>query len=123
MWLNAAQQSNRQSMNTHPPSQWSVGQKAICIDDRFPMAILDWCDHVPIAGYIYTIRAIQAGLNPLTRYTNVGLLLVEIVNPLLPRGSEPGFCHTRFVPWLDTCSESERDGAAEPLQVISTEQT
>jgi hypothetical protein len=104
-------------MNTNSPSQWSVGQKVICIDDSFPKAIVDWCDSLPIAGHVYTIRAIQAGYDSFTGLSNLGFLLVEIVNPTSSWGCEAGFCHYRFVPWLDVCSETESNDAVEPLQL------
>ena len=109
-------------MNTNSPSFWSLGQKVICIDDRFPRAVLDWCNHLPIAGYVYTIRAMQLGHDGVTGFSCLGFLLEEIVNPPSSLGYEAGFTHTRFVPWLNTCSEAERNDAAEPLQLISTAQ-
>ena len=84
---------------------WSVGQKVICINDLFPLAVADWCTSLPIAGYVYTIRAIQVGLS------GPGFLLEEIVNPKSSLGYEAGFLTFRFVPWLDTCPETERDHA------------
>ena len=104
-------------MNTNSPSQWSIGQRVICIDDVFPRAILEWCNSVPVAGHVYTIRAMQVGIDPTTLVMDLGFLLVEIVNPQNELGREPGFFHTRFVPWLDTNSETERNDAAEPAQL------
>jgi hypothetical protein len=106
-------------MNTNPPSFWSVGQKVICIDDAFPPAVLDWCDHLPIAGYVYTIRALQVARDRVTGLNNLGFLLEEIVNPPSSLGFEAGFWHNRFVPWLDICSEAERNDAVEPVQLQS----
>ena len=94
-----------------------VGQKVICIDDKFPRAVLDWCNSLPIAGYIYTIRAMQVGQDRVTGLSNLGLLLEEIVNPPSGWGCEAGFCHYRFIPWLDVCSEPERNHVVEPVQL------
>lgn len=104
-------------MSATPRSQWSVGQKVICIDDRFPRAVLEWCNSVPTAGHIYTIRALQEGIDPTSLVYDLGFLLAEIVNPQDQAGREPGFFHTRFVPWLDTCSETEHNDAGEPVQL------
>ena len=104
-------------MNNNPPSNYTVGQKVICIDDAFPPAIADWCEHLPIAGYVYTIRALQVGHDGVTGLGNLGLLLKEIVNPQSGWGSEAGFVHTRFVPWLDACVETEHNDAGEPAQL------
>jgi len=90
---------------------WSVGQKVICINDSFPPAVADWCTSLPVAGYIYTIRAIQIGDNGPGGTQNLGLLLAEIVNPKSSLGYEAGFLTFRFVPWLDTCTETDCDHA------------
>ena len=58
-------------MNTNPPSSFYVDQRVICIDDRFPPAIIEWCDSLPIAGFVYTIRAMQTGRDPVTGLSNL----------------------------------------------------
>ncbi len=82
-------------------NKWSIGQKALCIDDTFPRYIADWCDALPIAGHIYTIRGMQFGVDPITNMYDLGLLLEEISSPRKANGAEAGFFHTRFVPWID----------------------
>jgi hypothetical protein len=104
-------------MNTNSSPIFCVGQKVICIDDAFPPRIADWCDLLPVAGHIYTIRAMQEGYNRVTGLPNFGLLLAEIVNPKSSWGCECGFLYGRFVPWLETCSESEHREAVEPAQL------
>jgi len=84
------------SMKNNPHPVYTCGDKIICVDDRFPRAIADWCDQLPRAGLIYTIRSIQPGTNPLTDCHCLGLLLEEIVNPRTSSGGETGFDHTRF---------------------------
>ena len=84
-----------------PNRAWIVGQKVLCIDDTFPRYIDDWCDSVPVAGEVYTIRAIQLGGDPTTGVCDAGFLLHEICNPRKANGAEAGFFHTRFIPWLD----------------------
>lgn len=83
-------------MNTDPPPAYTCGDKVKCVDDRFPRAIVDWCDQLPKAGCIYTIRAIQPGSNPITGVRCLGLLLHEIVNPQTSEGRETGFDYKRF---------------------------
>ena len=94
-----------------PNRAWTVGQKILCIDDSFPRCITDWCDVLPVAGEVYTIRAMQLGGDPSTGFHGLGFLLAGLVNPRKASGSEAGFFHTRFVPWLDaesaSCSASE----------------
>jgi len=86
-------------MSAH--NKWSVGQKVLCIDDSFPRYIADWCDALPIAGNVYTIRGIQLGDDPITGVYDLGLLLEEISSPRKANGSEAGFFHTRFVSSLE----------------------
>lgn len=96
---------------------FSVGQKVICINDAFPRAIVDWCDSLPVADHVYTIRAMQIGRDSFTGCSNLGLLLAEIVNPTSSLGCEAGFCHYRFEPHLKACSESEYDDAVRQTQL------
>ena len=104
-------------MNTAPSSFYSIGQKVICINDAFPPAVADWCDHLPIAGCIYTIRDWQIATDQISGLSNMGYLLEEIVNPESSLGCEAGFWHNRFVPWLDVCVETEHNDAGEPAQL------
>jgi hypothetical protein len=106
-------------MNKNPPSSFYIGQKVVCIDDRFSPAVLEWCDHLPIAGCVYTIREMQVAADPsiANGVRNLGFLLDEIVNPSNNRGFEPGFFHTRFIPWLEVCSEVGHTDAVKPLQL------
>lgn len=91
--------SNISRMSTH--NRWSIGQKVLCIDDTFPRYIADWCDSLPIAGNIYTIRGMQFGIDPITHIYDLGLLLEEINSLRKADGSEAGFFHSRFTPWLE----------------------
>jgi len=109
--------TNRISTKTNSSPTFSVGQKVICINDAFRARIADWCDSLPVVGRIYTIRAIQMGWNRISGFSNMGFLLVEIVNPKSSLGTEAGFLRERFVPWLETCSESEHHEAVEPAQL------
>lgn len=106
-------------MNANSSPVFRVGQKVICINDSFRGGVFDWCTSFPIAGHIYTIRAMQIGQDRVTGFSNLGFLLAEIVNPTSSDGKEAGFLQERFAPWLDACSETEHNDAAEPapLQV------
>ena|ERR1700733_912777 len=107
-------------MNTNPSIDWTVGQKVICIDDAFPRAVLDWCDYLPVAGRVYTIRAKQIGRHGDTEFGCLGFLLEEIINPPSSLGYEAGFAEARFVPWLDANSETAHTDKAEPVQLVAT---
>lgn len=83
------------ALSDFPP--WHVGQKVLCVDDAFPQAALGKCKSVPLAGEVYTIRAMQTGMPPNKRGSYLGFLLNEVQNPVEQDGREPGFWHTRFV--------------------------
>ena len=106
--------------SSSPNRNWTVGQKVLCIDDSFPRCIAEWCDTVPVAGEVYTIRGLQLGDDPTTGgngFCDIGFRLAEIVNPRKANGSEAGFFHTRFMPWLD--AEAASCSAAENLALQS----
>jgi hypothetical protein len=94
-------------------SPWYIGQKVICTNDSFPRSIFEWCDSLPVAGEVYTIRAIRFGIDPTTLIGDTGFLLVEIVNSPNSKGYEPGFFQDRFVLWMDAAVNSD---AVEELQ-------
>lgn len=75
-----------------PNKAWSIGQTILCIDDSFPRGIHDWCDSVPVAGQVYTIRDAQLGPEPTTGHRDVGFLLAEMFNPRT-NGKETGLFH------------------------------
>jgi hypothetical protein len=106
-------------MKTNSSPVFRVGQKVICINDSFQGAVFDWCAYFPIAGHIYTIRAMQIGQDHVSGFSNLGFLLAEIVNPTSSNGKEAGFLQERFVPWLDACSETENknNDEVEPAQL------
>jgi hypothetical protein len=95
-------------------SAWHLGQKVVCINDSFSRSIVEWCDALPVAGEVYTIRAIRFGIDPITWVGDVGFLLVEIVNPSNSKGHEPGFLQDRFVPWWDAAANSNVAEELEP---------
>ena len=96
-----------------PPAYWSVGQKVICINDTFPSAVLDWCEYIPRAGGVYTIRAMQISSDRISGQATLGFLLEEIVNPLSSLEKEAGFVAERFTPWLEKSAESRREHEVE----------
>ena len=100
----SAPAAHRQAMSTH--NIWFVGQKVLCTDDSFPRQISEWCDALPVAGEVYTIRGLQMGGNAITGEYALGLLLEGIGNPRKADGSESGFFHRRFVPLFDAAAES-----------------
>lgn len=104
-------------MNNNSSPTFHVSQKVVCINDSFSGRVFDWCAYFPVAGHVYTIRAMQVGRTPVTGFSNLGFLLEEIVNPKSSSGTEAGFLHERFTPWFDAYSEAEQNEAIEPVQL------
>jgi len=88
---------------------WYLGQKPICIDDRFHEGVYERCSSLPIKGEVYTIRRIQSGKNAYTRGAGFGLLLEEIINPRNGEGGEVGFFCDRFPPRANVESAAQNN--------------
>lgn len=101
---------------------WHVGQKVVCVDDTFPRTVMDWCNFLPVAGDVYTIRTMQVGMDGSCRGASeavLGFLLEEFSNPPSSLGFEGGFKHTRFKPLIEATTESVCE-ALEQFQLAST---
>lgn len=77
-----------------------VGQKVVCVDDKFPLGIEELYEALPKAGVVYVIRQVSIGVNFKCEPGEVCLLLVGLHNP---RSSvhpfpERGFNSERFRP-------------------------
>ena len=80
---------------------WSIGQRVVCINGRFPQQILEWASNLPREGQTYTIRSIEIGRCLYTRRVTVGLFLHEL--PTLQ--DRLAFRADRFAPLLEKLDE------------------
>lgn len=100
---------------------WFIGQKVVCVNDRFPIQILEWASNLPRKGRIYTICwigrgpsiyfAFCAGRAPGER--GLGFELEE-----LPNGKFAFFAE-RFAPLvdkLDQACQRRMSALTSPLQ-------
>ncbi len=69
-----------------------LGQKVICVEDRFSGGVYEWGDQLPVRGFVYTIRRICWGSNPDTHESGWTLLFFELTN----LGDRLGFADWRF---------------------------
>ena len=78
---------------------YGVGDKVVCVDDKFPPDIGKLYDALPVKDTTYVVRDIRLGIN-LTRAGDVSVLLVGLVNPKAESraGLERGFRADRFRP-------------------------
>src|SRR5437773_1469845 len=81
---------------------WSIGQRVVCINGRFPQQILEWASNLPREDQTYTIRSIEIGRCLYTRRVTVGLFLHEL--PTLE--DRLAFRADRFAPLLEKLDEA-----------------
>ena len=94
-----------------------VGQKVVCVDDRFPTPLAKYYANLPVKGRTYTIRAVFLGrrvmhTTPGAADGEIGLLLQELRNGPDPRnkhGQELGFNSERFRPLRETETTAENE--------------
>jgi len=81
---------------------WSIGQRVVCINGRFPQQILEWASNLPREDQTYTIHSIEIGRCLYTRRVTVGLFLHEL--PTLE--DRLAFRADRFAPLLEKLNEA-----------------
>lgn len=84
-----------------------VGQKVVCVDDKFPPEVAQFYKSLPKKDQIYVIREVKIGVNWKAEPGEVCVYLVGLVNPRsdTPPFPERGFNSERFRP-LDEIKES-----------------
>lgn len=96
----------------HNNTSFFPGQRVVCINDRFPIQVLEWASNLPRKGQIYTIQSVSWGVCLYTRRPTLGFYLHELPNP--PRGF--GFRADRFAPLLE---KFDRACQAKALELIT----
>ena len=78
---------------------YGIGDKVVCVDDKFPPDIGKLYDALPVKDTTYVVRDIRLGIN-LTLEGDVSVLLIGLVNPKADSKSalERGFRADRFRP-------------------------
>ena len=84
-----------------------IGQKVVCINDRFPQRILEWTSDLPREGQIYTIRSISRGKSLYTGESKLGFRLEEL------REGHCGFFADRFAPLVEKLDQACQRNARE----------
>jgi hypothetical protein len=91
-----------------------VGQKVVCVDDKFPLEILKYYTALPKKDSVYVIRQVQIGVNWKMEEGEVCLYLIGLNNPksTTPPFRERGFNAERFRP-LDEIKDHAKEGEPE----------
>lgn len=92
-----------------------VGQRVVCVDDKFPDGIGQIYDELPVEGEVYRIRDVVLGINYKGEPGEVCLYLEELNNPLskTPPHPERGFNAERFRPLEEDEEEMEEEAVKE----------
>ena len=81
---------------------FSVGQKVVLVDDKWPDTVLQLYLQLPTKDSVYVVRATRVGVRAdelimdMRRVLEQSILLVGIVNPCNKLGVEAGFAASRF---------------------------
>jgi len=79
-------------------SDFSPGQRVLCIDGKFHPSVWEFVNEVPIEGEVYTIRFIRNGPETITGQNGPALALEEIPGRLPTSKNEVCWIVRRFVP-------------------------
>lgn len=74
---------------------FDIGQKIICVNDKFEKDCLPNIHAFPINGRVYTVRDLVPAIDYDMKST-CAILLEELINPPNPMGVENGFDSSRF---------------------------
>jgi hypothetical protein len=81
---------------------FSVGQKVVLVDDKWPETVKQLYLQLPVLDTVYVIRAVRVGVKAdelimdMRRVLEPSLLLMGIYNPTNNLGVEAGFAAHRF---------------------------
>jgi hypothetical protein len=81
---------------------FSVGQKVVLVDDKWPESVLQIYTQLPVVDTVYVVRATRVGVRAdelimdMRRVLEQSILLVGIYNPANKLGVEAGFAASRF---------------------------
>ena len=81
---------------------FSVGQKVVLVDDKWPETVKQLYLQLPVLDTVYVVRAVRVGVKAdelimdMRRVLEPSLLLIGIVNPVNKLGVEAGFAAHRF---------------------------
>jgi hypothetical protein len=89
-------------------TNFGVGDKVVCVDDKFPPDISKLYTALPVKDSTYVVRDIRLGIN-LTMEGDVSVLLIGLANPKADSKAnlERGFRADRFRPLEELRNEKK----------------
>ena len=99
---------------------FSVGQKVVLVDDKWPETVKQLYLQLPVLETVYVVRAVRVGVRAdelimdMRRVLEQSILLVGIYNPTNNLGVEAGFAASRF----RTLDELKKSAVEEQAAVV-----
>lgn len=97
---------------------FSVGQKVVLVDDKWPETVKQLYLQLPLLNHVYVVRAVRVGVKAdelimdMRRVLEPSLLLVGLYNPANNLGVEAGFAAHRFRALEELKQEAVEETAA-----------
>src|SRR5271168_3815086 len=94
---------------------FSVGQKVVLVDDKWPQTVKQLYLQLPVLDTVYVVRAVRVGVKAdeiimdMRRVLEPSLLLIGIINPTNKLGVEAGFDAHRFRSLDEMKTETVKD--------------
>ena len=103
---------------------FSVGQKVVLVDDKWPETVKQLYLQLPVVDTIYVVRAVRVGVRAdelimdMRRVLEQSILLVSIYNPTNNVGVEAGFAASRFRALDELKKEAVEENAKEDEALV-----
>jgi len=94
---------------------FDIGQKVVCVDDKFPDWVKERFKDFPVEGKVYVVRDIIPGSN-YGKGETCAVLLVGLTGDINKHGIENGFAVRRFVP-LDEYKQKQAASKSKKKQL------
>jgi hypothetical protein len=104
---------------------FSVGQKVVLVDDKWPETVKQIYLQLPVLDTVYVVRAVRVGVKcdelimDMRRVLEPSILLMSIYNPTNNLGVEAGFAAHRFRALDELKKENvEKQGEVEEKEAV-----
>ena len=103
---------------------FSIGQKVVLVDDKWPETVKQLYLQLPVVDTIYVVRAVRVGVRAdelimdMRRVLEQSILLTGIYNPTNNVGVEAGFAASRFRALDELKKEAVEESAKEDEALV-----
>ncbi len=103
---------------------FSIGQKVVLVDDKWPETVKQLYLQLPVVDTVYVVRAVRVGVRAdelimdMRRVLEQSILLVSIYNPTNNVGVEAGFAASRFRALDELKKEATEENAKEDEALV-----